>query len=725
MISTHSLPDQKADLSANTRWNQFRYTLSLSFWKNRNVAITALMLMMVTLPLLFLLTEYNYYGDQVIQAYRAEDLFGHFTKLVFYSMLPISIIFVFISASQMFSYLHNRIALDVFHALPIKRTSLFAGRFVAGFLLVLIPQVITFASVLAISIIPDFRNINILAFAQTALTVFLLTLAVYAITCLAFTLTGTVLDAIFLLFLLNIAYPCTLGAIILLAGSILPGFPNNTFGTNINQFFYLSPIGQLFSAVFFPLNLFEWIWWIALTLVITAGGLLIFRQRKSEKAGLPYAYRTPFVILRFVGCFVVGSLFGMFFGSQNSNSLALVAGILIGSFTTHLIIEVMLSRGFSGFRRSLISYAIFLGLFTIGLLSLAYGFFGYDTRMPAQDQIIEAKIHAGDLQTVQLLDNSTVFPTFTDPENMAIVFEIQRAWLVEMQSQISKPYSLNIQNHLLAYGRGGFGQISYRLKSGEEFQRMVYFDPGKEPYAGLLKKLELTDEYALQLYVNFLETDNKSINLTFYTKSMDPVLVFGPDDNKKLQELQKALKADLLAGAQHQGKNAIGTLQAQSASDYSPIIYSSATTIKLTEGFTNTIAVLNKYNALQQAESLGEQYTSAYIAIDPTQSEYLNNVLNRYYGHDFYSFNEYYTNGSSDYPFLNNERAFVKVDDVNSVQSMLDDARSEWASGEKGYLVLFARDRQVGEDGSTKSSLIILFLPQDKLPTEVAELLNP
>ena len=274
------------------------------FRSNLPVAVTTLILMMVTLPVILLMMP----ARDMDKTWFNEL----FTGLVGIATFAISAVTLMLSAGLQFSYLHSRSALDVFHALPVRRAPLFAGRFLGGWLLVLIPQLLTFAAVLLIRLLPGYGILNLELVVRTAPAFMLVSLALYSVSVLSFMLTGTVFDAVFLMLIFNIAGPATQYTIDYFVSKVLPGFALVNFSSlvNLDRYLLLTPLGELLKVAFQPMKLFEVIWWIALILVMIGGSLLLYQKRKSEIAGQPLAYRLPFLIARLLICIDIGLLFG-------------------------------------------------------------------------------------------------------------------------------------------------------------------------------------------------------------------------------------------------------------------------------------------------------------------------------------------------------------------------------------------------------------------------------
>ena len=742
MMSTFSSTDDKNternealnSTNALTCWGQFWSILRMSFWKNKNIAITTLMLMVVSLPLCLMFST-NYVYDQ--------GQLTLFCGLVAGLILPVSIIIIVLMSSQMFSFLHKRPSVDVYHALPICRIPMFFGRFVAGYLVVFIPQLITFALTMLVLSLTFLQNIGFEFILNIFLSVLLMSLAVYSVTCLAFILTGTFFDALFLLLLFNVAFPVTLYAIEFFTSKVLPGFSMRSldFADGLNRYLLLSPLGQLFNSVFWTMSLLQIICWGIAVIIIVIGSFIIYKKRKSELAGMPFAYRTPFVITRFLACVAAGLLFGYIIYDTTPYLISFIIGALIGSAASHLIIEAILSRGFSGFRRSLISYGIFIVIFTIGCLSVATGLFGFDTRVPVSSNVAQARLSYFNVNISSESPNNRGL-TFTKPEDIAVIIELQKTWLTQMPTLVSKPYTFLTNDNLGrkdAIGRyRDQYQITYTMKSGLTMVRTIYLDFNSEPYSSIFKNLKNSVDYKHQHYANIFGLDGGVLDRidVQYKTGQYAFTVTKEANQELLTAIQNALQEDLLnnADTKPNGK-LLATLSIQTNyfNQTDPNAYQTTTDpyFQLTDAFTQTIKVLNDNKVLANQNEYIDKYVSAYITVSPAKSSMLHDTLIQltFQKGAVYlpsSFKDADPNGNERFaPLMNDPNSFIMTGQVDLIKQLYDAGQNLDMFLSDGYLVLLATDGQVQDDGYTSGGLPVLFLPKDKVPAELAALLQP
>jgi hypothetical protein len=705
-------------------------TIVLCFRKNLAITVTTLLLMWVALPVILLMVPIKFYDSTTIA-----ELFRNLTAIPFFAISAVALI---LCAGQMFTYLHSRTATDVYHVLPVRRQTLFAGRFLGGFLLVLVPQILTFSSILVIRLLPGYQILDMSLVIQTTLAFMLISLALYAVAVLAFVLTGTLFDAMFLLLMLNVVWPGTLLTIDTFVSMILPGFSMGNFASlvDVDRYLLLAPAGELLKVCYQPMRLFEVFWWIALTLVMILGSMLVYRRRPSEFAGRPLVYRLPFLIVRFMVTLVAGLIFGYLYYETYANLAAFIFSAAVGSLATHTLIEVILSRGFRNFRRSLISYGVFIILFAAGCVVVATGFFGFDTRLPAIDKIIEVRLTSrSDLVIFNRYGSYDGF-TYSDPENIAALLEMNENWLDKMQTLVRKPYSLKTNDWLDNYDNGKDSgpssepsRIVYKMASGFERVRTVYFNFNEEPYASLYNQIRKTEEYKRQYYRYFFEPDSVLSEICLDDKDGQSVLsMTQAKDEQVLAKILTALREDLLQDADGQsGGRFLGYLEITVFFDFTgPVDNQGYTshkrTFQLTDAFCHTMAVLEEHHLLDNLGAHVDSYIAAYMTSSNGEAGSLLYRLiknpSRGYGPYFYPGQQF---ADVNLPLLNDSQFFLKIEDPDVIRSLYLRGQDVETTQDGGYLVILATAGQVKTDGTATSDLLALYLPGDHVAEALAK----
>ncbi len=578
----------------------WRITL-LGIRKNQAVAVTSILLMIIGMPVVLLMLP-----GQSFSSITIEEMFRYLMGI---PLLVITTVFVVIIAGAMFSYLHNKTSLDVYHALPVKRSVLFAGRFLGGLIMILVPQALAFLSVLIMSLFPKYNQLSSIEVVNSGLIFILLSLALYTVSVMSFVLSGNRFDAMMLLLMFNIAWPATLYVIDSTTSRILPGFSINNYNNaiNIDRYLALSPFGELLKASFLSIKTNMVIWWVAIIVVILLSSLLIYMRRPTELAGKPLAYRIPFLVIRFILCLIVGMILGSLYYDLFSKWYGFIFATVISTLAVHTLIEIIFSRGFKNFLKSLVSYGVFAVIFALGFISITTGFFGFDTRIPDVNKVnsVQFVYSSSDFNFNFDLDLENNGYIFKDQANIQRIIEINRLYLQKIQSQIHKPYSLSTNEQLSLLNRTNDlteTNLHYKLNDGSTFIRAVYLNLNEEPFASVFDEIKKTEEFKRQYYMIFYE-ENKLSKLEIDNKTGKQILTLNEEsDQEQMQQLLNALKADILANADTKDDSKfLGNLHMimrfktiDATSNY----ITAPLSMKITDAYTNLLNVLSQYELM-------------------------------------------------------------------------------------------------------------------------------
>lgn len=311
--------------------------------------------------------------------------------------LPLTMIFTLVLAIQRFSYMHNKRSIDLYHAMPVRRTPMLLASWSASLTGLLLP-------LLADVLLLFFTNVW---FSQGAWYniplkdfVFLFGSQMFmAAVCLTFCMlmavcSGTVMDMVISIVLTNCSYPLVIFMVMLLGSWLLPGFNGSYSLTLITA---LAPFPAMIVSMLFagdyigPLFGYDnvvdnpwvfWIWWICLLVAMLISSLWLYSRRKSESAESDLAFPAPKILLRFLCSAAVGLLAGMVFFIIVNTTTSFFIGFILFSLMAHAVTEALYSRGLRRFVKTLPAYGAMVLCVTVLYLCAATGFFGYDTWMP-------------------------------------------------------------------------------------------------------------------------------------------------------------------------------------------------------------------------------------------------------------------------------------------------------------------------------------------------------
>lgn len=399
MTSTTSLSENGFAQGRQIFWWTLRRGRGIFFL---NVALQFLLFPFLTF-LVLQSVHSNYRENNAIYASDtlSEQLFSNFSEksqVVHFLSLLVGVMFCFLLCYFLFGYMHQKRSVDLIHAMPVRRIPLLLGKYAAGLVILWVPVVVCAILDLAVGALmgvgadPSFSP-----FLFGTILPFLFWNLVITGACLSFFLffavcCGTLLDTIISVVAINIFYPLLIALLWFNASYQIPGFSLSGIGEG-GLYDFLHIVVPLFCAVATPINrgmdlLFQKAWiMLAVGIVFTAASCLLYRRRKSECAESGFAFPIPKYIICFIATAASALAAGVIFQNFRNTFLNYSIGLVIGSVLAHVISEAIYSRGFRNLVKSFRAYGVFAVVFIVAYVSVAFGFFGYDTRIPQASQV--------------------------------------------------------------------------------------------------------------------------------------------------------------------------------------------------------------------------------------------------------------------------------------------------------------------------------------------------
>lgn len=452
--------------------------------------------------------------------------------------LPITMIFTLVFAIQRLGYMHNKRSVDLYHAMPVRRTPMLLSAWSASLTALLVPLLVDVILMILSAMMLGAGEIGLLV---TEYFRIFGSLMFFSVVCLTFCMlmavcSGTTMDMVISIVLTNIFYPLVILMIMLLGSWLLPGFSGNYSLTLITALapFPAMVIGMLMAGDYIG-TLFGydypgdipgvfWGWWVVLLVLMLGASLWLYTCRKSESAESELAFPVPKILLRFLCSAGVGLLAGMIFYLVNSNEAAFFFGFFFFSIMAHAVTEALYSRGLKRFVRTLPSYGAMVLCIVILYLCGATGFFGYDTWMPSG--VKSASVHMGyssnwgyqlssdwsvEQTPIELWSDDTYSKaiatrdsvTFEDADNIATVQEIQKLLISSRKHTGSPFYSFMIN--------GSSARFTYKTNSGTESRTIITNSNSQDSQVKpLWKKLASSDEWKSQTLPYVLDAQSVS-----------------------------------------------------------------------------------------------------------------------------------------------------------------------------------------------------------------------
>lgn len=377
-------------------------------------AIIAGILFLLLIPLIYFVGVENpaYYG-YVEPAERAlyYARMGYFQDGIYLAdvhagfVLAALLLLTLVIALIQNAYMHSKKMTDLYHSLPVKRSTLLGANLLASMTAILGPFLVAYLVTLAGQLIrysayiPDYGQYLGYILLDLVNAVVLVAV-IYLFTTFVATCVGTVFDNFALTGVLGILPP----AIFLICTGI---WSVMTYGSDVNfdYILMLSPFTfafQRFMDLNSHMNTAEYMAgyaraflhigiWAAIGAGLYFAAAACYRRRKSEIAEQPQPGGVLQIIAKCFGAFCGGALFLAIFYYQESLVVWVIA-ILAGSLLIGAIGELILSRGVRSLKKNL-KWLLAAGvLCVLVLLGSVYDFFGYTTRVPNPDKVAVAYV---------------------------------------------------------------------------------------------------------------------------------------------------------------------------------------------------------------------------------------------------------------------------------------------------------------------------------------------
>ena len=407
------------------------------------------------------------------------------------------------------SYMHSKKAVDVFHALPAKRSQMLMANFAATLTVLLGTQFICYGIVLAVNEV-TIDQLTTLIVLET-LRVALLTTLVAAITFFCCVCCNTSLDsAIFSAAFLAIVPSYTV-LICLLMEEYVMGFNNSS--EVLYTALKFSP-AAMFYQVFSDGNITQGpllnAIYIAVIAVLMVVSCILYTNRKSEMAQSASTKNPLYQFILLAASVGGGALFGFgyqgIFGWGIESIAVVIFTSCIFTVAIYLVFNAIVSRNPKPTKRGLAGLGISLAVTVAFLLCVDNGFFGYEKRIPAMEDIQSVSVnYAGDYSEISNVEvrsrnngkdiyyyynyNSNGYVAFTNPEEVAMVRDIHSTIVDSIDQDGIECY----------YGNT---YITYTLKNGKQLVRR-YRDDVPMAIRRQLAQLEDLESFKKQLYPVF------------------------------------------------------------------------------------------------------------------------------------------------------------------------------------------------------------------------------
>ena len=483
--------------TSSNKVNPFSNMFRFSFRRNLGIIVLVVIGFLLICPAFTIITLNNVSATASARKVFFSDYNSGFS---FFCAVFSGIAVVLINLLN-FSYMFKRNASDFTDSLPITRTELFISKVASGYLLVLIPSLLSLTALGITATCFGFGGI----FKDVLINI--LYIAVITALCSAISMIFIVSSAGIFDFLASFAI-VNVGLVILalifanMFEELLIGFYGNSSYAGIIK--TMSPV--VFTYYGFGEYVFDedvnricisyFIKNAVMILVFFGFSLILYKKRKTESTGKAFAYKFIYIICAFLISFCASYAFGAIFADGvNFKSFVFYIFALIGALIAGVAYGAITFRGFKTVKRSLIIGCVSFALMVASAGFIRADFVGFNKRIPENSRIKTA--------TLEYDDNKV---TYTDP-----------TFVTNLHKKIITEDGVLIKNDTDYNEDTNFITIEYKLKNGRQAKRfyIVNYPKLKKELSDILKSKELFDGIRKPL----IASKSKTVNI--YSTSND------------------------------------------------------------------------------------------------------------------------------------------------------------------------------------------------------------
>lgn len=479
------------------------------------------------------------------------------------------------------SYLHQKRATDLYHALPVRREKLLLAHYTAAAVMLLGPMLLNYLVIIVAGLLFGIPCFSVAGALFDMFVTFCAVLAILSIATLVSVTTGTVFDNLFYICGALFSLPAIVGiaadymqrhlygfasgawmdSVLLVSPATLPIYMRmaGRYGIISN---YSGPYGRPETGLFLVFLIAALVW-----LVLAAAFLLIalyvYRIRRSELAG-----KTGYNSFLTYGIKIAVSLLGGICFSLLTTSAVLqtqqawVAAIcaLAGGALSYCITESILSRSFGTLRRSLPFLGAGMFLPALFVLIIGTGGMGYEMRVPDPEKVQSIEISYQDRYSFVRYDLDKTreeFERATDPVSLKnrYMITMDQVTLSEGDAKqlVTKLHKNVVERHQKgdATASGASFVITYHLKSGLTEKREYSAIPTES--AEIYNQLNALPEVKRQTHPIFSLDASDVREITLMNRVFSGITAVSISESET-QRLIEALREDLLAESYEQMK---------------------------------------------------------------------------------------------------------------------------------------------------------------------------
>ena len=474
-----------------------------------------------------------------------------------------------VAAMLMMSFFHKPAKALALHAQPYSRSKLFNSHVVSGWLMCIIPVVLTALLYLVFmretliystsELVMDSLYVtgepvtvshNIYTFSAVmmwlASSIGMMTFF-YGLYILAGSLTGNSAMHLLLSGLFFIIVPALLLIVSTYCESYIKGFVSLPDWVSDVMRCFNPLIMMVTTGIENIVSAKVTLTYLVLGLVFIVAGGAAYRLAKLEKVGDSMIFRPVEEIITYLVVFVGMTVFGFFFQSFKSDSKTfLIIGMVIGTLITFFITKVVIARSVKIFNmknlKSLGIYVVIAALFTAFTV---YDITGISKRLPKLEQVesvsCEYMFSGYDMDSFAggSFQGLSDIGKLTSPSVISKVYELQKYVVENELYQQADPFDYYFNSYIIARDDKVLAesvQFVYKYKNGSKFKRSFQFALDDKA-AELINDIVTDPDYRASLTLSD-KIDKKLYDDAYASIDCngEPVIVRDSDELKKIVE---------------------------------------------------------------------------------------------------------------------------------------------------------------------------------------------
>lgn len=299
----------------------------------------------------------------------------------YFTVIAMSAFAIVLSCSR-FKYLKNKVSVDFYHSLPIKRGQLFLTQLAISAISLIIPYLFNVLFTLIVfasnGLVTSALILNILA---VTVDTFVYALFFYGLSTLVGMISGLTPVQLTLtavaVFIIPAAYALSVGFI-------------SMFSEHMWVDFYLHAdvFEKMTPALRFlingeVLNIWEILGLLVVSAAMLVGAYAIYMYRKSERSGTPVVFTPLGEVIKYIIVFVGTIGGGLFFYAIMDDYFWMVFGMICGALLTFMLANTILNKTAKAMFKGWKGLCIFGGAAAIAFIVLSTNAFGINDHIPA------------------------------------------------------------------------------------------------------------------------------------------------------------------------------------------------------------------------------------------------------------------------------------------------------------------------------------------------------